>query len=215
MLQANKARVVADLAYETLEIRHLELRYWMEVFKKFGVLAAFLGGFASSVMLLNTAEAREARRTNVLFVLASGGAMGCNLVLLTVSVICCLWGPGRALTGRGSKSYTVAIEVLEKMYRHCMLLFRMGLLCYLTASIFAVFSTFPVFSAALISLVFLFFGYVLVIRAAHLKAKFVPQYFTSGALRANPVRDIGDELTARQDPGLAGFALDATFGQRI
>ncbi|CBZ51899.1 conserved hypothetical protein [Neospora caninum Liverpool] len=215
MLQANKARVVADLACETLEIRHVELRYWIDVFKKFGVLAAFLGGFASAVSLLHTRDAPSNKGTNVLFVLAAGAAMGLNLVLMVISVVCCLWGPGKALTGRGDHSYDVAIGIMEDMYRHCLLLFRLGLLCYLAASIFAVFSLFPVFSAAMISVVFLFFGYLITLQAAQLRAKFVPQVFTSGTLKGNPIKDIGDELTASRDPGLAGFVFDATFGRRI
>lgn len=121
MLKANKANVVAGLAHKTLEIRQMELRYWMDVFKKFGVLAAFLGGFASSVVLLNTEKAREEKGSNLLFILCSGGAMGFNLVLLTISVVCCLWGPGRALTGRGDESYRVVSQASRRTGTHCQL----------------------------------------------------------------------------------------------
>ncbi|KEP61559.1 UNVERIFIED_CONTAM: hypothetical protein HHA_240730 [Hammondia hammondi] len=214
MLQANKTRVVAELACETLEIRHLELRYWIDVFKKFGVLAAFLGGFASSVSLIHT-RGQDTKGANLLFVLAAGGATGFNLVLLVVSVLCSLFGPGKALTGRGDESYNVAIGIMERMYRHCLVLFRLGLLCYLAASIFAVFSMFAFLSAAMVSGVFLSFAYLLALRSAQLRAKFVPQTFSSGSLKGNPVRDIGAELTGREDPGLAGFVFDTSFGKRI
>eukprot|EP00070_Physeter_catodon_P015615 XP_023973669.1 uncharacterized protein LOC112062962 [Physeter catodon] len=215
MLKANKAQVVAGLAHKTLEIRQMELRYWMEVFKKFGVLAAFLGGFASSVVLLNTEKAREEKGSNLLFILSSGGAMGFNLVLLTISVVCCLWGPGKALTGRGDESYRVVIELMQTMYSHSVVLFSLGLFCYMLATVFAAFTMYNFVSAATLTSVLLYFGYFLLVRSARLKATFVPNTFSTGGLRSNPIQDIGAELTGQSDPTVQGFIVDPEFGSHI
>ncbi|PHJ17064.1 transmembrane protein [Cystoisospora suis] len=243
MLKANKARVVANLTYESLSIRQLELKYWMEVFKKFGVLAAFLGGFASSVSLLNTSsasvsathealsklgeekekggirilgrEGEEEGSYRVLFILTAGGALGFNLVLLTISVLCCLYAPGKALTGRGDTSYKSVMKVMEEMYVHCLVLFRLGLVCYLLASIFAVFRMFSFVSASMISCIFLSFGYFLTLHSSRLKQKFIPSSFTPSHLQGNPIEDIGATLTAHLDPALTGFIVDTSFGTQI
>lgn len=106
MLQANKANVVAGLARQNLSLRQLELQYWIEALKKFGTLAAFLGGFASSVMQLQT-DVQAAQGFHLVFSLTSAGAMGLNFLVLAICTTCNVWGPGKALIGQGDESYRV------------------------------------------------------------------------------------------------------------
>lgn len=113
MLQANKANVVASLARENLHLRQMELEYWTEVLKKFGTLAAFLGGFASTVMQLQT-DVQAAQGFHLVFSLTSSGAMGLNFLVLAICTTCIVWGPGKALTGQGDESYRVVSHSKSK-----------------------------------------------------------------------------------------------------
>ncbi|XP_026189812.1 uncharacterized protein LOC113146505 [Cyclospora cayetanensis] len=109
MLQANKAHVIAGLARQNLHLRQLELQYWTEVLKKFGTLAAFLGGFASSVMQLQTDIPKGPQGFHLIFSLTAAGAMGLNFLVLAICTTCTVWGPGKALIGQGDESYRVVI----------------------------------------------------------------------------------------------------------
>ncbi|KAL8446270.1 hypothetical protein Emag_004770 [Eimeria magna] len=103
MLQANKADVVVGLARQSLVLRQLELQYWLDVLKRFGTLAAFLGGFASSVLQLQMGvEAPQG--FHLVFNLTAAGAMGLNFLVLAICTTCSVWGPGKALVGQGEES---------------------------------------------------------------------------------------------------------------
>lgn len=104
---------------------------------------------------------------------------------------------------------------MQTMYYHSVTLFGLGLFCYFLATIFAAFTMYNFVSAATITSVLLYFGYFLLLRSARLKATFVPDIFTTGGLRSNPIHDIGAELTGQSDPMVQGFVVDPNFGSHI
>eukprot|EP00921_Rhytidocystis_pertsovi_P011416 GHVQ01018474.1.p1 GENE.GHVQ01018474.1~~GHVQ01018474.1.p1 ORF type:complete len:216 (-),score=14.03 GHVQ01018474.1:2285-2932(-) len=196
MLQANKAQLLARLALNTLSIRQLELRYWMSVFDRFGVIAALLGGFASSVMIMDLGRRVDFPLLHLMYLVSATGALGFNMLLLVISVMCSLWGPGKALTGRGSNSYNQVIVIMEDMYEHCIVFFRLGLVCYFLTSVFAVFCLFNLIGSIVITVVLGVFAKLLRDRAKHIRQLFIPHRFSSGTLRGNPVQNIAERATA-------------------
>lgn len=252
MLQANKASVVAGWARQTLALRQMELQYWMEVLKKFGTLASFLGGFASSVLSLQT-DVKGASGFRLIFSLTAVGAMGFNFLLLALCTTCSIWGPGKALVGDGEASFRVVraassalyrrlaalrtklekplnatrklcwefscflqvIGLMEEVYGYCVVLFRLGTLCYFMATVFAAFCLFSCVGAMTITGVLFSVGYVLLKHSAHLRRLFVPSRFSSGALYAAPALDIASQMTLNSDRSLGGRLLDPSFGARV
>lgn len=52
MLQANKATVFTGFHKDTLEVRKMELDYYLMVFDKLSSISALLAGFASSALMI-------------------------------------------------------------------------------------------------------------------------------------------------------------------
>ncbi|OEH80041.1 transmembrane protein [Cyclospora cayetanensis] len=203
------------LARQNLHLRQLELQYWTEVLKKFGTLAAFLGGFASSVMQLQTDIPKGPQGFHLIFSLTAAGAMGLNFLVLAICTTCTVWGPGKALIGQGDESYRVVIGVMEKAYHRSVVFFRMGTLCYFFATVFASLCLFSFLGAMLLSLVLSLVFFCLLKHVMALKEKFVPQKFSSGQLEGNPIRNIGVVMTREADARLSGLCIDPAFGARI
>ncbi|KAL8426677.1 hypothetical protein Efla_005934 [Eimeria flavescens] len=214
MLQANKANVVAGLARENLLLLQLELQYWIEVLKKFGTLAAFLGGFASSVLQLQM-DIKAAQGFHLFFTLTAAGAMGLNFLVLAICTTCIVWGPGKALVGQGDESYRVVIALMEKAYKHSVLFFRLGTLCYFVSTVCASVCLFSFVGAAVISFVSCSVFVFLCRHALALKKRLVPHTFSCSRLAGNPIRNIGSAMTNSEDVKLSGYRMDPSFGSRI
>lgn len=107
MLQANKAHVIAAFTRQNLNLRQMELQYWMDVLKKFATLASFLGGFASTVVQLQKGILGGPEIFQLIFSLTAAGALGLNFIVVVICTTCTVWGPGKALTGQGEESYKV------------------------------------------------------------------------------------------------------------
>ncbi|CDI76638.1 hypothetical protein, conserved [Eimeria acervulina] len=113
MLQANKAHVIAAFTRQNLNLRQMELQYWMDVLKKFATLASFLGGFASTVVQLQKGILGGPEIFQLIFSLTAAGALGLNFIVVVICTTCTVWGPGKALTGQGEESYKVHLKTLK------------------------------------------------------------------------------------------------------
>ncbi|KAF8822743.1 hypothetical protein IE077_002789 [Cardiosporidium cionae] len=214
MLQATKAQLITQFSGKSVELRQLELKYWLKVFEKFAVLSALLGGFAGAV-LLKASSAKIPAGVSLLYVLMSGSAVGCNMVLLTISVMCAIWAPGKALTGRGHESYETVIKTMEEMYLHSIIFFKWGLFFYFVTSLLSSFCFFNVLGGLLISCVLASFAYFVVNHLNALLHEFVPSKFTTAVLQGNCISDIGKKMTSETDPGLSGMNFNLNFVNSI
>merc|ERR1719356_1691009 len=71
----------------------------------------------------------------VAFLIFTGSAFGMNLLVILISTLCCLWGPGKALRGNEPEHLHSAIAILEGYQQVAMRFFMMGLFCYFISSI--------------------------------------------------------------------------------
>ncbi|KAF8823101.1 hypothetical protein IE077_003594 [Cardiosporidium cionae] len=214
MLQATKAQLITQFSEKSVELRQLELKYWLKVFEKFAVLSALLGGFAAAV-LLKVPNAKVPVGASLLYVLMSGSAVGCNMVLLAISVLCAIWAPGKGLLGRGHESYEAVLQLMEAMYWHSLFFFKCGLFFYFVTLLLSSFCFFDVFGGVVISCILACFAYFVI---KHLKAllhEFVPSKFTTAVLQGNCISDIGNKMTSDSDPALSGMSFNLGFANSI
>eukprot|EP00452_MALV-II_sp_L67-6_P000088 gene88-143_t len=130
MLQANKGKVLTGFHQTSLEIRQCELKYFTTVFEQLSGASSMLAGFASSILMLEVPR-RDSAVLQTVFLVSGGCAFGFNLLVILISTLCCLWGPGRALFGNdGSHAVAEAIEVLAGAQQTAMRFFLLGLLSY-------------------------------------------------------------------------------------
>ena len=137
MIQANKATVVTEFHKQSLEVRNMELDFYLLVFERISSISALLAGFASTAIQVEVPEGSSAMlKTCYLFFAAT--ALGAHLLVVVVCTMCTMWGPGHALKGREAKSVDHAVEVLDKAQRQMEIFFFLGLVSYFLSCIFLV-----------------------------------------------------------------------------
>lgn len=113
MIQSKKARVVTGFHQSSLEIRKLELDYFLMVFDKLSTIASLLAGFASSALMVDIPRGRNPFIVT-LFLISTSSALGSLLLVVVVATMCTMWGPGRALIGSDAKCMEEAVEILQE-----------------------------------------------------------------------------------------------------
>merc|ERR550537_374645 len=98
MIQANKATVVASFHQKTLEVRKMELDYYLMVFDKLSTISSLLAGFASSALMVGIPR-RDNPYLVTLFLVSTACALGSHMLVVIISTMCTMWGPGKALRG--------------------------------------------------------------------------------------------------------------------
>ncbi|CAD7950183.1 unnamed protein product [Amoebophrya sp. A120] len=189
MLQAGKGNVLTGFHLQSLELRQYELNYFMMVFDKLAQVAGLLAGFSSTLVTMDIA-----RSTNplivLLFLTASSGAFGFNLLVILISTLTCLWGPGKALLGDDTEHVHATIAIMERLQSTVVRFFILGLFSYFAASMMITWLLFD-FIAALTVSIFLGLTCSAVLRQIALLRKiFVGQSgkIVTGYIRGNPTQ---------------------------
>merc|ERR1712228_473484 len=127
----------------------------------------------------------------VAFLMFTGSAFGMNLLVIFISTLCCLWGPGKALQGNDSVHLHETIEILERQQQMAMRLFVMGLFSYFISSIMVTWLFFDNLGALLSTTVVTLFLFMLVRQSIMIKRAFATsQPYTTGYIHGNPVAQV-------------------------
>lgn len=72
------------------------------------------------------------------YLLFAATALGAHLLVVVVSTMCTMWGPGHALRGRDANCVDHAVAVLDSAQRQMEMFFFFGLVSYFLSCIFLV-----------------------------------------------------------------------------
>mmetsp|Transcript_68049 Transcript_68049/g.106376 ORF Transcript_68049/g.106376 Transcript_68049/m.106376 type:complete len:199 (-) Transcript_68049:7-603(-) len=188
MIAASKGNVLTEFHRTSLEIRYKELQYFVGVFNRMSSISSMLAGFASSAMMLSVPR-WENPWIVVAFLIFTGTAFGMNLLVILISTLCSLWGPGKALRGNDSAHLHDAIDILEKHQQIAMRFFLMGLFSYFISSIMVTWLFFDKKGAVLATVLLTTFLFLLVRQSLVIRRMFITILpFTKGIIRGNAVR---------------------------
>jgi len=210
MIQATKAAVVTEFHLDSLSARSMELDYFLMVFDKLSSTASLLAGFASSALMVGIP-----RRDNPFlvsaFLVSTGCALGCNLLVVIVATMCTMWGPGMALRGEDATAVDYTIFVLEQAQTRCLKFFIFGLMCYFLSSILVVWLLFDFIGSVIVSGIL---GVLILwtwCRSVQIYRALLPQKdIVSGRVKGNLVKNVGElmgDATLQAEGGVsASFA---------
>jgi len=193
MIQANKGSILTSFHKTSMNIRYKELKYFVGVFSRMSGISALLAGFASSAMMLSVPR-WENPWVVVAFLIFTGCAFGMNLLVILISTLCCLWGPGKALRGNDSIHLHDAIDILERKQQTAMRYFVLGLFCYFISSIMVTWLFFDRLGAAISTVLLTVSMFFMVKQSLVIRRAFITTTpFTTGYLRGNPVKSEAPE----------------------
>jgi len=188
MLQANKGNVITNFHKTSLDIRNMELKYFMGVFNRLSSISSILAGFASSALLMSVPQWEDALVVTAFLVFTSC-AFGMNLLVILIATLCNLWGPGKALRGNDSSHLHEAIDVLEKSMQEAMRFFVLGLFCYFISTIMVVWLFFDHIGAIITTVLLILFLCMLVRQSVVIRKAFITgTKLVSGVIHGNAVR---------------------------
>eukprot|EP00931_Biecheleriopsis_adriatica_P079404 TRINITY_DN52801_c0_g1_i1.p1 TRINITY_DN52801_c0_g1~~TRINITY_DN52801_c0_g1_i1.p1 ORF type:complete len:214 (-),score=37.88 TRINITY_DN52801_c0_g1_i1:99-740(-) len=213
MIQATKATVITDFHQQTVEVRNMELEYYLMVFDKLSSMASVLAGFASSAL-----ETPVPERTNpfmtITFLLSTACALGAHLLVVIVTTMCTMWGPGHALRGQDASYVDNAVFILEKTKKHMEKFFFFGLLCYWASSMTVVCLLFDYKGKVTVMSIFVVMLIWLPCKISRIRNALIPEAFVSGHIKFNRVKNIG-ELMGSDGSLNAENGVSAAFATNI
>merc|ERR1719262_1825233 len=109
----------------------------------------------------------------VAFLIFTGTAFGMNLLVILISTLCSLWGPGKALRGNDSVHLHDAIDILERQQQMAMRFFLMGLFSYFISSIMVTWLFFDRTGALLTTTLLTIFLFVLLRQSLVIRRAFI------------------------------------------
>lgn len=205
MLQAKKATLVASFHQQTLEVRKMELDYYLMVFDKLSAISSVLAGFASSALMIGIPR-RDNPYLVAMFLLSTGCALGSHLLVVIVTTMCIMWGPGHALRGEDASYVENAVYVLDSAKRSMEKFFIFGLVCYFSSSILVVWLLFDFIGSLTVSSIFIVLLCWLFFKSRRIYSALQPSKFTSGHVKFNRVRNIGELMGDGALSGEAGVS---------
>lgn len=212
MIQAKKATVVTGFHQHALEVRKMELDYFLMVFDKLSTISSILAGFASSSLMVPIPR-RDNPYLVTMFLLSTGSALGAHLLVVIVTTMCIMWGPGYALRGEDSTFVDHAVYVLDTTMLSMQRFFGFGLVCYFTSSIIVVWLLFDFKGSIIVSVIFFCIICWLSCKSIRIYRTLLPRTMVSGHVRFNRVKNIGQMM---QDPTLgAEGGVSASFATHI
>eukprot|EP00927_Polykrikos_kofoidii_P055732 TRINITY_DN49948_c0_g1_i1.p1 TRINITY_DN49948_c0_g1~~TRINITY_DN49948_c0_g1_i1.p1 ORF type:complete len:237 (+),score=16.61 TRINITY_DN49948_c0_g1_i1:75-713(+) len=212
MLQANKADLITHFHKSAMDLRQLELDYYVFVFNQMTTSSSLLGGFASSALMVAIPN-RDNPIIVTLFLLSTASALGSNLLVVIVGTMCVLWGPGHALKGGDANYVDNACEVLDSSKTSMQHFFLFGIVCYFTSAILVVWLLFDKKGAIIISVSFVVITSWLAIKSWRIAAGLDAAKYASGRVLFNRVRNVGKLMGDNMLSGDGGFS--AAFASRI
>lgn len=211
MIQASKATVITEFHQQSIEVRNLEIEYYLTVFDKLSNISGLLAGFATSTIWVEVPK-ETSPVLITLFLLATSCALGANLLVVIVATMCTMWGPGHALRGEDASYVDNAIYVLDKTKNQMERFFIFGLMCYFASSILVVCSLFDTRGRVTVCSIY---GVVLIwmcFKISKIRKVLIPDKQSTGHLKFNRVKNIGELMGS--DAKLHG-GVSAHFASNI
>jgi hypothetical protein len=214
MLQANKANVVTGFHMSTLEVRKMELDYFLMVFDKLSCIASLLASFASSALMVGIPR-RDNPYLVTLFLLSTGSALGAHLLVVVVTTMCIMFGPGHALRGEDAGYVDNAVDVLNEAQKSMEQFFLFGLLCYFVSAILVVWLLFDFFGACIVTSIFAVLLMWLAFKMTQIYSNLVPEEVIDGQVKHNKIRNIGQLMGDMTGTLSAEGGVSANFATNI
>lgn len=212
MIQANKANVVTGFHLKALNIRNRELDYFLMVFDKMSSISSLLAGFASSALMVGIPR-RDNPYLVALFLVSTGCALGAHLLVVIISTMCTMWGPGKALRGEDSTSVDYAIYIMEQTQMKTMRFFFFGLICYFVSSILVVWLLFDARGSCIVTTIYFLLVAWLWQKSVVIYHALNPRMVVSGRIKGNPVKNVGELMGDERLSGETG--VTASFATHI
>mmetsp|Transcript_28285 Transcript_28285/g.64062 ORF Transcript_28285/g.64062 Transcript_28285/m.64062 type:complete len:213 (+) Transcript_28285:107-745(+) len=212
MIQANKATLVASFHQQTLQVRKMELDYYLMVFDKLSSISSLLAGFASSALMIGIPR-RDNPYLVTLFLLSTGSALGSHLLVVIVTTMCIMWGPGHALRGEDASFVDNAVNIMDTTKQSMEKFFLFGLVCYFTSSILVVWLLFDFNGSLVVSGIFLAILVWLYVKSMKIYRVLLPRKTLSGHVKFNRVKNIGELMG--DGTLMAEGGVSAQFATRI
>jgi hypothetical protein len=152
MLLANKNATLTDFQVKTMAIREKELNYFVGLYGTLSGMAAFLAGFAYRALTSHIPEETNLLVSTVFYAITAA-AVGLEVIAISNSAFCTVYGPGMALRGnRGLKSMEVAVDVLQNKSEQTLKYFMMGLYGQIISSAILAWIRYSALNALLINM---------------------------------------------------------------
>eukprot|EP00747_Dinoflagellata_sp_TGD_P182044 gnl/TRDRNA2_/TRDRNA2_36106_c0_seq1.p1 gnl/TRDRNA2_/TRDRNA2_36106_c0~~gnl/TRDRNA2_/TRDRNA2_36106_c0_seq1.p1 ORF type:complete len:213 (-),score=34.27 gnl/TRDRNA2_/TRDRNA2_36106_c0_seq1:106-744(-) len=211
MIQANKATVMTGFHKEALQVRNLELSYFLMVFDKMSSISSLLAGFASSALMVGIPR-KDNLMLKTAFLASTGCALGAHLLVVIISTMCTMWGPGLALRGEDGSMMDNAVHIMDTTKDLTQRYFFFGLVCYFFSSIVVVWLLFDTRGAVTVTVVFGFCLVWLWCKSVVIARALLPKQFTSGRVKGNLIKNVGELMgdgSLAADKGIsASFATN-------
>lgn len=191
MIQANKATVITNFHKQSLDVRKMELDYYLMVFDKLSSISSLLAGFASSALMVGIPR-RDNPYLVTLFLLSTGSALGAHLLVVIVTTMCIMWGPGHALRGEDASYVDNAVYILDTTKNSMEKFFMFGLVCYFASSILVVWLLFDFHGSVTVSVIFFTIIIWLYCKGMRIYSVLQPQKVALGHIKGNRVKNIGE-----------------------
>lgn len=212
MLQASKASAVTEFHKNTLEVRKMELDYYLMVFDQLSTISSLLAGFASSALMVPIPR-KDNPYIVTLFLLSTGSALGSHLLVVIVTTMCIMWGPGHALRGEDASYVDNAVFVLDTTKDSMERFFIFGLICYLASSVLVVWLLFDLRGAITVSVIFAFITIWMVTKSVRIAQHLLPGKYVSGHVKFNRIKNVGRLMGDHTLQATGG--VSAAFASRI
>merc|ERR1711971_1507258 len=145
-----------------------------------------------------------------LFLLSTGSALGAHLLVVIVTTMCIMWGPGHALRGEDASYVDNAVFILDTTKNSMEKFFMFGLVCYFTSSILVVWLLFDLVGSITVSVIFFTIIVWLYCKGMRIYSALLPQKVALGHIKGNRVKNVGELMgdgTLSADAGVsAAFA---------
>merc|ERR1719248_98539 len=131
MLQLYKNEAVTTVARRQMDIRCMELDWYINNYDTMAMQAAMFAGFAFEQITEPVPEGTDVM-LEVLYVVLTALTLGFELCVCMSCTFCCIFGKGLALRGpHGARSVHTAVDNLEKEQVLIFTQFLVGILGYL------------------------------------------------------------------------------------
>lgn len=113
MLQTRKNQVLTSAAIKQMNVRHRELQFYMNSYWVWGSCCTVMEGFVFA-QLVTPVPPNTELWLELLYLVFITVAGGLNLYIITVTTLCCVWGPAMAIRGaEGLRSVHLACDFMK------------------------------------------------------------------------------------------------------
>ena len=182
MLAAFKNQTITGLQQKLVQIKEMELNYWIRTFTTLTTESALLCGFSFSGLSAIANYKGHQTYLNMGYLITTAISMGFGLLCVTTASFCLMLGPGKALRASSMKGIEETIEHMKEKSYMCFWFFITELLFFHISSFMLMWIMYSPFVALVINVILFLF---------------LLQFITEG-------QDIIEQLFVREDQAVHG-----------